>query len=381
MKVFERLILHHLKSITDPLLDPLQFAYRANRSVDDAVNIALRHVLKHLDTAGCYARIMFLDFSSAFNTIFPPILEYRLFVLQVPFSTCRWISDFLSNRTQRVKLGNSISKMKTISTGSPQGCVLSPYLFSIYTNCCTSSHESVKLLKFADDTTLVGLISRGNESHYRNEINSLVSWCARNNLELNALKTVEQIVDFRVSPPPPSPIILGDTPVTMVESCRFLGVTVSRDLKWGLHIDTLTKKAQKRMFFLRQLRKFNLPRTVLVNFYTAIIESVITLAITVWYPTALAKEKAKLQRVIRAAEKVIGCTLPPLESLFKGRALKKARKIMADSSHPAHSLFSLLPSGRRLRSLKAVKDRHKESFFPTVIRLLNDVGPPFPTPT
>ena len=75
-------------------------------------------------------------------------------------------------------------------------------------------------------------------------------------------------MDFRVSPPPHSPIILGDTPVAMVESCRFLGVTVSRDLKWGLHIDTLTKKAQKRMFFLRQLRKFHLPRPVLVNFYT-----------------------------------------------------------------------------------------------------------------
>ena len=51
MKVFERLVLAHLKSITDPLLDPLQFAYRANRSVDDAVNMALHYVLEHVDTA------------------------------------------------------------------------------------------------------------------------------------------------------------------------------------------------------------------------------------------------------------------------------------------------------------------------------------------
>ena len=63
MKVFERLVLAHLKSITDPLLDPLQFAYRANRSVDDAVNMALHYVLEHLDTAGTYARILFVDFS------------------------------------------------------------------------------------------------------------------------------------------------------------------------------------------------------------------------------------------------------------------------------------------------------------------------------
>ncbi|KAM3874682.1 extracellular calcium-sensing receptor-like [Diretmus argenteus] len=125
------------------------------------------------------------------------------------------------------------------------------------------------------------LISRGDESAYRSEIDLLLTWCSRNNLELNALKTVELIVDFRRNPAPPPPIILGGTPVATVESCRFLGVTVSQDLKWGPNIDTLTKKAQKRLFFLRQLRKFHLPRTLLVNFYTAIIESIITLAITV----------------------------------------------------------------------------------------------------
>ena len=62
MKSFERLVLSHLKSITDPLLDPLQFAYRANRSVDDAVNMALHFILQHLDSAGNYARIMLVDF-------------------------------------------------------------------------------------------------------------------------------------------------------------------------------------------------------------------------------------------------------------------------------------------------------------------------------
>ncbi|MFM9587201.1 reverse transcriptase domain-containing protein, partial [Streptomyces caniscabiei] len=66
MKSFEHLVLSHLKSITDPLLDPLQFAYRANRSVDDAVNMALHFILQHLDSSGTYARILFVDFSSAF---------------------------------------------------------------------------------------------------------------------------------------------------------------------------------------------------------------------------------------------------------------------------------------------------------------------------
>ena len=71
MKTLERLVLQFLKSIIDPLLDQFQFAYRNNRSVDDAVAIGLFHVLKHLDSPNTYARILFVDFSSAFNTIIP----------------------------------------------------------------------------------------------------------------------------------------------------------------------------------------------------------------------------------------------------------------------------------------------------------------------
>ena len=125
----------------------------------------------------------------------------------MPDSTCRWITDFLSDRKQHVRLGKHVSDPRTTSTGSPQGCVLSPLLFSLYTNSCTSSHQSVKLLKFADDTTLIGLISGGDESAYRWEMDHLVTWCRDNHLELNTLKTVEMVVDFRKNADPPAPII------------------------------------------------------------------------------------------------------------------------------------------------------------------------------
>ncbi len=138
MKSFERLVLAYLKASTGPLLDPLQFAYRANRSVDDAVNMGLHFTLQHLDRPGTYVRILFVDFSSAFNTIIPDTLQNKLTQLSVPTSVCQWINSFLTDRQQLVRLGKYTSSTRTTSTGAPQGCVLSPLLFSLYTNDCTS---------------------------------------------------------------------------------------------------------------------------------------------------------------------------------------------------------------------------------------------------
>ena len=133
---------------------------------------------------------------------------------------------------------------------------------------------------------------------------------SQNNLVLNALKTVEMVVDFRRNPAPPTPIILHDSPVDIVESFRFLGTTISQDLKWGLNISILTKRAQQRMYFLRQLKKFSLPKTMMVHFYSAIIESILTSSMTIWYAAATAKDKCRLQRIIHSAEKVITTSHP-----------------------------------------------------------------------
>ncbi|KAK3569504.1 hypothetical protein QTP86_032109 [Hemibagrus guttatus] len=273
MKSFERLVLAYLKNITGPLLDPLQFAYRANRSMDDAVNMGLHFILQHLDKSGTYVRLLFVDFSSAFNTIIPTLLQTKLTQLSVPSSICQWITSFLTDRHQLVKLGKFMSNSHTTSTGAPQGCVLSPLLFSLYTNDCISTDPSVKLLKFAEDTTVIGLIQDGDESAYRQKIEQLAAWCSLNNLELNTLRTVEMIVDFRRNTPALPPLTIMNSTVPTVESFRFLGTTISQDLKWDTHIDATIKKAQQRLYFLRQLRKFNLSQELLTQFYSAVIES------------------------------------------------------------------------------------------------------------
>ena len=250
MKTLERLVLQFLKSIIDPLLDQFQFAYRNNRSVDDAVAIGLFYVLKHLDSPNTYARILFVYFSSAFNTIIPSKLFDKIQNLGVPQSMCLWILDFLLNRPQVVKIGDNLSSSVTLSTGTPQGCVLSPMLYSLFTHDCLSCHVHTKILKFADDTTVIGLITNSDESEYRDQVNKLISWCNDKNLELNVHKTKEMMVDFRrKKSSPPSPIVIDGRTVEIVQHFTFLGSTISSNLKWELNVVNIVKKVQQRLYF------------------------------------------------------------------------------------------------------------------------------------
>ncbi len=73
-----------------------------------------------------------------------------------------------------------MSNSRSTNTGALQGCVLSPLVFSLYTNDCTYKDPSVKLLKFSDNTTLISLIQDGDESAYRQEVKELAAWCSLN---------------------------------------------------------------------------------------------------------------------------------------------------------------------------------------------------------
>ena len=197
MKVFERFVLAFLQKSTAALMDPHQFAYRSNRSVDDAVALGLHYVLQHLENPHSYARILFVDYSSAFNTIIQIKLYNKLLGMNIHKSICEWLLDFLLFRPQSVRIGDKFSNESILNTGAPQGCVLSPLLFTLFTNDCVSQNDSVKIIKFSDDTTVEGLISDNNEYAYRDEVGKLVDWCQVNNFELNVSKTKEIIVDFR----------------------------------------------------------------------------------------------------------------------------------------------------------------------------------------
>src|SRR4029434_4550185 len=159
--------------------------------------------------AETYARMLFVDFSSAFNTIIPEVLL---------------------GQSSLVHLRDACSP----HCSSPSTPTTAP-----------QETRLIKLLKFADDTSVICLIRDDDESAYRREVDQLVLWCGLNNLELNTLKTVEMTVDFRRSPPALPPLIIHNSTVLAVESFRFLGSTISRNLKWEPNINTIIKKAQQ----------------------------------------------------------------------------------------------------------------------------------------
>ena len=106
MKCFEKLVKESLIEETKEHQDPLQFAYRSKRCVDDALTYLLHTIIKHLEQTKSYVRVMFVDFSSAFNTIVPQLLIEKLhYVMKVNPYLSMWIGDFMTNRLQRVRLG------------------------------------------------------------------------------------------------------------------------------------------------------------------------------------------------------------------------------------------------------------------------------------
>ncbi len=103
MKCFERLVMNKIKT---SLPNTLQFAYRPNRSTDDAISSTLHLALTHLENKDSYVRMLFIDFSSAFNTIIPQQLINKLNLLGLNNSLCNWILDFLTGRPQSVRVGH-----------------------------------------------------------------------------------------------------------------------------------------------------------------------------------------------------------------------------------------------------------------------------------
>ncbi len=371
MKCLERIIKKILLNSVEHLLDPLQFAYRPGRGTDDATLTLLHKVYTHLDKSNSYVRLLFADFSSAFNTIQPHLLLSKLCNMGVSSSIIKWIRDFMVHRNQFVSVNGSVSSTICVSTGAPQGCVLSPILFTLYTNDCFSTSNDVFTIKFADDAVLSALLST-SELSYRQEIANFTEWCQNNYLVLNTKKTKEMIIDFRKKKTTFSPIVINGEEIEIVDEYKYLGTIIDSKLSFTDNTDYIYKKGQQRLYFLRQLNKFYIDKKIMTIFYQTFIQSILVFNFVCWYGSLSVRNKNKLIKIVNTASKISGVAFESLNSIFERQTLKKVNKIIKDSSHCLSSQFQYLPSGRRLSLPLLKSNRARQSFIPTGIRFYNE---------
>lgn len=375
MKCLEKIILKHLLSEVAPSLDPFQFAYQPRRGVEDALLTMTNSIFEHLEEAYSFVKIVFIDFSSAFNTIQPHLLVDKLIKLGVNPRLITWINNFLLNRTQQVRFNQAISTAKVINTGAPQGCVLSPILYTLYTNECRALETTHTYFKYADDTALVGFLKTGEASmaSFEEEVESFIKWCSDNFLNVNASKTKEMVIDFRRITEVVPNTVVNNTVIDRVNTYKYLGVEIDDQLRFDKCASVKVKKLQQRMFFLRKLCSFNVDTCILELFYKSVLQSVLSFGLVCVFGSMRKQDQDKLQRIIKTASRIIGCNLTSAAQLFQDIIRHKAESIIGDTTHPLHDRFQLSKCGKgRLLQRKIRTTRFSRSFVPSAIRIVNE---------
>ena len=338
----------------------------------DAIIVFLDNIYKHIDKPRTYCRILFVDFSSVFNTIQPSILLEKLIDLDVNSYLSLWINSFLTERSQYVRYGNVQSNSVITNTGAPQGCVLSPVLFTLYTNDCKINDRNTKLLKFADDSSILGLIDCDcDESNYRGNISSFTTWCEDHCLSLNVKKTKELVIDFRIKKNSLSPLVIKDQEIEQVQNYKYPGIIIDDKLNWQMHSSAVCKKLNRRMFFLRKLRSLKIDAIILSLFYRSIIQSILSFCIAAWGGNIRHKDKCTMNRIIKKACKICSnINLPYFDELLLANTTSKIHAISIDVHHLIATQI-VLPSHRNKPIyLKCKKERYRISFVPSGIRTL-----------
>ena len=185
-------------------------------------------------------RILFPDFLSAFNTIQPHLLPEKLIRMRMDPCMFAWISSYLPNRPQYVRLKDITSDTVVSSIGAPQGTVLSPLLFTLYTANFRYNSEICHIWKFADDTAIMGCVRDDEEEEYRSLVRNFVVWCHTNNLQL--------VIGFGKDRPRPRPVLLRVREVEVMETYKYIGLWLDNKLGWTRKTKQLYKMAQSRMY-------------------------------------------------------------------------------------------------------------------------------------
>ena len=143
-------------------------------------------------------------------------------------------------------------------------------MFALYTTDCRNTDESCPVVKFADDTELVGKTSNDEDAIYHKQIENFVNWCDKNYLYLKVSKMKEMCIEFTKNQRCPKPVHIKGEAMERVDTYKYLGVVFDTKLNWKENINSVLKKVNSRMYCMRKLRSFGVNSDMRVTFYNAV---------------------------------------------------------------------------------------------------------------
>ena len=263
------------------ILYPLQHGFREKRSCETQLLEFTQDIVNNMQE-GHQTDVCVLDFSKAFDKVGHKRLGQKLEWYGVEDSTNKWIGSFLSGRTQSVVVDGESSSTVPVISGVPQGSVLGPCLFLFYINDISAGLTSTTRL-FADDTMIyLAVKGEADAKVIQDDLNKLAAWETTWMMEFHPDKC-EVISITRKRKPIHYPYTLRGHLLKHVDHVKYLGVTISHDLRWDKHINNITAKATKSLNFLRRNVNINNSK-IKGHAYQALVRPVLEYGSTVWDP-------------------------------------------------------------------------------------------------
>lgn len=333
----------------DALLDDGQFGCTRGRSTTLAL-VEFAHMLfESSDDSMNIIRVMFVDFSKAFDLIDHNVIASKLSVNKFPESFSTWFLSFLSDRVQFVRIGDVSSELLHTNAGAPQGTRAGPNAFKLMIN---DLKFNLTYIKYVDDVTFASVSHDSDDSSLQEAVDHLALWCHVNGMRLNTDKTKEMIVLFnkRVCLDDITPIVVNSSTIERVDDFKLLGVYFSSDLTWNKHVNVITAKASKRIYVLCHLIRSGFNREDVIKLYCSLIRPILEYACEVWHCGLTQKLSDEIEAVQRRCMKVIfpylsyadATAVAQLETLSSRRE-KAVIKLFNEIKSDSHVLHHLLP--------------------------------------